>query len=174
MSKQYENRIAREIHDHTGSEIRTYRCGYSGNNAMPQPDMLVTMPATNLAIELKGPIQSDTIYIDGEDLEQLIACTNADTVAALVVKFQRRSPVTIRWYGSVVGREDWDDMEMLEKWEALVPEEFDAKVTDGGNLRLRKPDTDQWDSAKASEDDYVVICGDLGVPIDESTVIELS
>lgn len=173
MSKQYENDIAKAIFRNTGGEIRAYRCGYSGSNAMPQPDVLVTLPAQNVGMELKGPLKKDVIYVEQDDLEQLIECMNADTVVALVVKFQNRKPLVVRYYDAVVGREEWDDISDLEKWEALVPEAFDPKLTDEGNLRIRKPDTDEWPSARASEDDYMEICGELGIPTTKSTEIEL-
>lgn len=174
MSKQYENEIAKMIYRETGNEIRAYRCGYSGSNAMPQPDILVTIPGGAVGMELKGPIASDEIYIDGEDLEQLAECTNGDTIVALVVKFQRRKPLVVRFYDVVMGGDaEWDDMGVVEKFEAMVPECFDSTVTGGGNLRLRKPSTDEWPSARVSEDDHIEICAELGIPTNKAHIIEL-
>lgn len=179
MSSQYENEVAKWIHRRTNKAIRSYRCGYSGSNAMPQPDVLVTTPQGNYGLELKGPIASDRLYIDEEDLEQLVECANWQTKVYLVVKFQRRKPLVIRWYDDVVG-ENWKSMSLAEKFAAIAPDEFDPKATDSGNLRLVKPDTDSWPSASAmsvkgdepAERDAVSVLGTIGVPIKDIIVAE--
>jgi hypothetical protein len=60
-------------------------------------------------------------------------------------------------------------MSPVEKMAAVTPDAFDAHVTDGGNLALQKPDSDNWPSAKAGESDEVAILRDLGITNEKST-----
>lgn len=178
MSKQYENDIAKQIHRGTDGHIRAYRCGYSGSNAMPQPDVLVTTGTVNYAMEIKGPIQSGHCYVDEEDLEQLEDCENGYTAAVLVVKFQNREPMVVRYFGDltnaqsvVKGAKEYEDMSVAERMAALTPNAFDPSVTDSGTLSLTKPDTDDWPSARAGSDDVDAILSGVGVPTDESVEV---
>jgi Holliday junction resolvase len=167
MSKQYENDLAKAIHDATDSNVRAYRCGFSGNNAMPQPDVLITTPDMNHAIEVKGPIASQRLYVDEEDIEQLVECQNDTTYVALVVKFQRRQPVVIRYYESMTN-DGWNDLSAAEKLMKLTPEAFDAYVTTSGSLALNKPSTDDWPSARSGASDEDAVLSGLGVVTDKS------
>lgn len=163
MSKVYENEIANEIHRNTPTAIRSYRCGYSGSLAIPQPDLLVTAPDMLHAMELKGPIQLDRLYIDAEDIEQLVECENHQTAVYLVVKFQRRAPMVVRYYGDMTNAdEEWTDMTPTERLAVLVPDAFDPHVTDNDNLRIDKPTLDEWDSGYG-EDDYEQILHGVGI-----------
>lgn len=170
MSKQKENERAKEIHRRTGPEVRAYRCGYSGSNAMPQPDILVTTPTNNHAIELKHR-QGPTATIDSEDLDQLAECQNSYTIAYLVVKFPRYEPIVIRYYPNMLGQDDWNEKSTAEKFAALVPKGLDGRVTPGGNLGLTL-NRDQWTSTKAGRPDTDAILDALGVPHESSTTVE--
>lgn len=169
---QYENDIAVDIHRRTPSDFRVYTCGYSGSNAMPQPDILITTPTNNHAVELKKR-REDVVYIESDDLEQLAACQNSHTIAYLVVKWPHYEPLVIRyWPNMILADEDWNKKSVVEKFAAVAPPEFEAEVTEvGGNLKLVL-DRDQWTSAKAGRDDTAVILTALGVPFDESTMVE--
>jgi Holliday junction resolvase len=171
MSKDWENTVANEMHRSTDDWLRPYRCGYSGNSAIPQPDVLLTdaTDGTNYALELKGPIKSERLYIEAEDIQQLVDCTNATTVAYFVVKFQNRRPVVIRYAESVFGVEDFDEKSDAEKLAYICPAAFDPHVTDSGNLRLDKPSLDDWPSATASADAHLCIMSDLGI-VNENSV----
>lgn len=171
MSSQWENLKAKEIYRKTGPEIRTYRCGYSGSNAMPQPDVLLTTPTNNYAIEMKGPIATDYCSVEEDDIDQLVECTNSYTTAALVIKFQRREALVVRFFDKASGIDEYDDLSPAEKFAALIPQEFDPRVTDSGTLRVTKPDTDEWPSATAGSDDVDAILSGLGIPTDDSVVI---
>lgn len=178
MSSQWENKIAKEIHRTTPSRIRAYRCGYSGNNAMPQPDILVTEGHINHGAELKGPIQSDRLYIDEEDIEQLVACQTGYTAVYLVVKFSHREPCVVQYFeeltgtqSSVGGAADYNDMTPVEKFATLVPEAFDPSVTDSNALALSKPSTDDWPSAQAGSDDVDAIMSGMGVVTEKSVEV---
>ena len=172
MSKQYENDIAKWVYRKTSGGIRAYRCGYSGNNAMPQPDVLITEPTgTCHALEIKKSC-SDKVYIDGEDIKQLIACQGAATMAHLVVKFNNRKPMVTRFYEDVTG-EDWSDLTRTEKMCKVIPPCFNPRVTDGGSLALDKPTTDEYESARSSPPDWQVIADGLGLRTEQSTEIDV-
>lgn len=178
MSKQYENDIAKRIHEETHDGIRTYRCGYSGNNAMAQPDILITTPSINHAVELKGPIQSDRCYVEEEDLEQLVECSNGYTTAILSVKFQNREPMVVRYFGDLTnaqkhvdGAAEYEEMSVAEKFAALAPASMNPRVTDGGRLALDKPSLDDWPSARSGSDDEHAILSGIGVPTWQSVEV---
>lgn len=170
MSKQKENERAKEIHRRTGPEIRAYRCGYSGSNAMPQPDILVTTPTQNHAIELKHR-QGPRAVIDAADLEQLVECQNSYTIAYLVVKFPLYEPVVIRFYPNIMGEPEWNEKSTVEKFAALVPKGLDGRVTDGGNLGLTL-DKDGWPSSRSGRDDTDAILDAIGVPHEGASTVE--
>lgn len=172
MSKQWENEKAKEIHRQTGTDVRTYRCGYSGSNAMPQPDVLITTPTNNYAVEMKGPIAGEYCSVDEDDIEQIVECTNSYTTAALVIKFQNRETLVVRFFDKASGIEAYDDLTPAEKFAALIPNEFDPRVTDSGTLRVTKPDLDSgWPSAQAGSGDVDAILSGLGIPTGDSVVI---
>jgi Holliday junction resolvase len=180
MSKQWENDMAKEMYRNTPDYIRVYTCGYSGNNAMPQPDILVTGVDINHAAELKGPIQSDTVYIEEDDFEQLEGVRNGNTVVYLVIKFSHREPLVIRHfeklsgYQAVEGAEKYNEMSMAEQFAVLAPPCFDARVTDSGTLALDKPDTDDWPSAQAGADDHEAIISGMGISNEKSTEVSFT
>jgi len=164
MSKQYENDIALAIYRKTHDDVLTFRCGYSGNSAMPQPDVLITTPTNDHALELKkrkGP----TAYIKGEDLEQLAACQNGHTIVYLVVKFSHYEPVVIRYWPHMVGHRlaEWDERSVVEKFKGAAPSALNPRVTDGGRLALTL-DKNQWESTRKGRDDTDTILDELGVP----------
>lgn len=172
MSKQYENDRAKEIYRQTPPSVRTYRCGYSGSNAMPQPDVLITTYNGNKALELKGPIQSDRCYVDEDDLQQLVDCENANTEVYLVIKFPHYEPVVVKYYDHIVGEPEWNDKPVAEKFAAMFGKEFDARVTDSGSLSVRTPKDTDWTSTASGRDDTTTILDELGLPHEGSKHIE--
>lgn len=167
MSSQFENEVAKTVHRNTPSAVRAYRCGYSGSNAMPQPDVLVTTPTVNYGVELKGPLARDHIYVDEDDLQQLVDCANATTVVALGVKFQRREMMIVRHFEDISGKhphaDRYDEMSVAKQFAVLAPDAFDPSTTDSGSLRLEKPSTENWPSATAGTDDEVALLSGLGI-----------
>lgn len=173
MSSDYENDIAKGVHRATDTEIRCYRCGYSGNNAMPQPDIIITTPTINYVVELKGPIQSEQCYVESDDIEQLLDCQTSYSVAGLAVKFPHREPVVVRYFDKLTGMQhpnadDYNEMSQVEKFATLTPDAYNPRVTDAGTLALDKPSTDDWPSAQAGSDDVDAILSGLGVTTDKS------
>jgi Holliday junction resolvase len=176
VGHQYENDMAKEMYRRTGDEVRTYRCGYSGNNAMPQPDVLVTTTYDNYALELKTS-QSDRCYIEEDDIEQLIECQTAYTRVALVVKFPRREPLVVQYFKKLTDdqhpdADEYNALSAAEKFAVLIPDAFDPRVTDSGKLALTKPDTAVWPSASEGSDDPEAILSGLGVPTEKSVQVD--
>lgn len=172
--------MAKEIYRSTDDHVRAYRCGYSGNGALPQPDVLVTDTMQNHALELKGPIASERVYVEADDVDQLVECQTANTAVYLVVKFQRREPMVVRYFDqlsggqkSLDGADEYDALSAAEKLAVLVPDPFDPRVTDGGALALDKPETSSWPSASAGSDDVDAILSGIGIATDKSTEIDL-
>lgn len=174
MSSQYEHKIANGIYEETPQSVMAYRCGYSGNSKHAQPDVLVTTYSGNKGLELKGPIQSDNVYIDADDLHQLVACQNANTDVYLIVKFPRYEPVTIKYYGHMAGdrADEWNNMSVAERFAALAPAAFNARVTDSGSLAMSNPKDTDWPSTVSGKDDVTKILDDLGLPHDGAVHVE--
>lgn len=176
MSSQFENDLAKRIHRQSRDEIRAYRCGYSGSNAMPQPDVLVTTETVNYAVELKGPIASERHYVEEDDLQQLVECGNGHTIPVLAVRFQNRELMVVRYFESIGGSSEladgWDDLSVTAQFARLAPDSFDPNVTDSGSLSLTKASTDDWPSATAGSDDVDALLSGMGVPTEDSTVVD--
>lgn len=180
MSSQWEHTISNGIEEETGDEYKSYRCGYSGNSKHPQPDVHVAGPMQNYDMELKGPIKRDVCYVEEDDIDQLVECQNAQTAVYLVIKFQRREPLVVRYWEdlttdqtSVAGLpDDYEDLSKAEKFAAVIPGAFDPRVTDSGTLALSKPSTDDWPSAKAGSDDVDAIISGVGIVTESSVEVD--
>jgi Holliday junction resolvase len=170
MSKDYEHQIANGIHDATDDSVRAYRIGFSGSSNKPNPDVLVTTPRDNHALEVKRTSQ-DTFYVEADDIQQLANCENSYTLPWLVVKFTHREPVTIRYFSEAAGVGDWEQLSVAERVSKVTPETFDSSVTDGGNLRLNRPSTDEWASSRGGVTDEVAVLRDIGIKNEESRIV---
>lgn len=153
---QYENDLSADIHENTPPTVRTYRCGYSGNGRIPQPDVLISTNTINLALEIKTSSQ-DRFYIDSEDLEQLHACVNEKTHAVLVMKFSYREPVTVKlpWTAET------DVAELAGEAADAFPEQFEPNATRTGNLSLTKPASRDWASSRSGRSDHDAVIASL-------------
>jgi Holliday junction resolvase len=178
MSHQYEHQQANEMYRATANDVKCYPCGYSGSNAIPQPDILLTHGTENYAIEAKGPIQSDQCRIEQDDIEQLLDCRGPFTEVVLVVKFSRREPLVVRFFEKLRGGQrdvfdgDYDTLTPAKKFAALTPTAFNPHVTDSGALVLDKPSTDRWPSATSGVEDHHAILSGLGVASEKSVSVE--
>jgi len=170
MSKGYEHTIANGIHDATDDTVRAYRVGFSGSSNKPNPDVLVTTPRDNHAIEVKRT-SKDRFYVESDDIEQLAACENSYTLPWLVVKFTHREPVTIRYFSEATGVDGWTQMSPAERVSKVTPDAFDSSVTDGGNLRLNRPTTDEWASSQSGVTDEVAVLRDIGITNESSRIV---
>lgn len=131
---QKENEIAREIYESSGGTIIPVRAGYSGNAAVPLPDLLIPVAGSLRAVELKTSSQ-DRFSIKPEDVEQVVDwsmnMTEVPTYPYLAVKFNN--------YEVFTGRiaMPWNIQESFEVWAEKTP--LRASVTDSGNLSVHNP-----------------------------------
>lgn len=131
---QKENEIAREIYEQTGGTVIPVRAGYSGNAAVPLPDLLIPVAGSLRAVELKTSSQK-RFSINPEDVEQVIDwsmnMTEVPTFPYLSVKFTN--------YELYTGRLTfpWSIEDSFEAWADDCP--FRANVTDSGNLSIHHP-----------------------------------
>lgn len=158
---KYEHDIANQIHETTDGSIRTYRAGYSGNSKYAQPDVLLTTPERNYALELKRTSQDKGFRIPEEDIRQMYDCMNTYTSSVLAVKFSHRELCVVYWDHA----SEFDLM--AEDTVRLVPNTFNPRVGDkSGALILDKPSLDgpnKWPSAQSGRDDADVILSTIGV-----------
>lgn len=131
---QKEHEIAQEIFDVTNGSIIPVRAGYSGNSAVPLPDLLVPVAGSLRAIELKTSSQ-DRFSVTPADVEQVIEwsmdMTEVPTYPYLSVKFSNYEVYTARLAFP------WDVQRSFEAWAEDTP--FTANVTDAGNLSIHNP-----------------------------------
>jgi Holliday junction resolvase - archaeal type len=131
---QKENELAKEIFRITGGSIIPVRAGYSGNSAVPLPDLLVPVAGSLRAIELKTSNQG-RFSVKPEDVEQVVEwsmdMTEIATYPYLSVKFSNYEVWTSRLAFP------WDIERSLEAWAEDTP--LKANLTDSGNLSLHNP-----------------------------------
>jgi Holliday junction resolvase len=134
-----------------------YTCGYSGSNAFPQPDILLTTTGANYAIELKKRAvdTGERVYEDKADLEQLLACANDVTAAVLWYKFTNRRPALIQVWQNGGGTVSMDP-----------PDAFEGHLTEK-SIRFTKPDLDSYPSAHGTKDHFAAL-EELGLEHDEN------
>lgn len=131
---QKEHEIAKEIYRVTDGAIIPVRAGYSGNSAVPLPDLLIPVEGSLRAIEVKTSSQ-ERFSVSPEDVEQVVNwsmnMTQIPTFPYLSVKFNNYEIYT----GRLV--EPWDIQRSFELWVEQTP--LVANVTDGGNLSIHNP-----------------------------------
>jgi len=131
---QKEHEIAKEIYRGTGGSVIPVRAGYSGNSAVPLPDLLVPVAGSLRAIELKTSSQ-DRITVKPSDTEQIIEwsmdMTEVPTFPYLSVKFNNYELYTGRLHSP------WDISASFEAWAEDCP--FKVNYTQDGNLSIHNP-----------------------------------
>lgn len=160
----YDNQISNQLQEATDEAVQVSSMRGSGNTKHPQPDVLVRRSHHDVALELKrsGVATGEYIYIDEEDLLQLAACRNEITHAHLGLKFTHRELVVV-W----VPQHANDDEKVVQSVADAFPDPFEAHVTDGGNLRLTKPQTGAWPSSQAGKGDVEAIADALSLKLEE-------
>lgn len=159
---RYENKLANHVHEDTTDEVRVYPIGYSGNHAMPAPDILFTTGEKILGVEVKRSTISTGDYsyiLHSDDFEQMCALENENTDVGFAVKFTRRELYVL----PDVSVPD-DPSEYADRLAEEVYDCFEPHVTDSGNLRLTKPETDEWPSATRGMDDSIVMANYFDLP----------
>ena len=159
--KRYENDVARELTRDTDDDCVAWPAGYSGNIAVPAPDIVGLTDKCGFALELKK--YSDDISIPHSDLAQLLAVQKQYLDVGLLVKFSHREPVLIEPEPrSLDAFTVEDDIGVIERFMRGADSAFDPHRVDGpsgedGALRLSKPSTDDWSSATSGEDAVGVV-----------------
>lgn len=131
-----EHELAKEIFDATGGSVIPLRAGWSGNSAVPCPDLLVPMNGSLRAIEVKTSQQKRYI-VESEEVEEVCTwamdMTEVPTFPYLSMKFVQGN------YEIYTGRllEPWDIEKSLELWGEASP--YDTNVTRTGNLSIGHP-----------------------------------
>lgn len=153
MSRQsrglrYEHELAKQIFDLSDGKIIPARCGFSGNQSLPMPDLLMPFGGALIATEVKSTSDDTSLIVDRDAIEDIqywtLRMSEVPVYPYLGIKFTGRSSRLI--YFTRLKRISNLDR-CFEREVEKCP--FDAKVTRSGNLSFRKPDTDQWPSTRA-------------------------
>lgn len=150
-----EHDLARGIYDTTGGSVIPLRAGWSGNQAVPAPDLLIPYKGSLRALEIKTSGQKRMV-VKREDLEDVIDwamnMNEIYTFPYLSIKFTYYEIQTMRL------EKPWDLDASLEILADKSP--FDTNLTRGGNISFGHPthyDCDVPGSNKSPGDDVAVL-----------------
>jgi Holliday junction resolvase len=153
-----EHELAQSIYDNSGGSIIPLRAGWSGNSAVPAPDLLIPYRGTLRALEIKTTNQK-RLVVDKEDLEDVVKwamdMTEVSVFPYLTVKFSYYEAQTMRI------ERPWDIDASLDAMVDSAP--FEARRTRGGNISFGSPKNYECDviGANASPGDGVAVIRDL-------------
>jgi len=153
-----EHELAQEIYETTGGSVIPLRAGWSGNSAVPAPDLLIPYKGTLRALEIKTTNQK-RLVVSQEDLQDVVDwamdMTEVSTFPYLTVKFSYYEAQTMRI------PKPWDLDASLDMMVSSSP--FEARRTRGGNISFGNPgDYDcSVQGANASPGDGIAILRDL-------------
>lgn len=182
--RRYEHQLTNGIDEITPEEVWTSTVGYSGNSSGGGSDITITVDPKLLTrgetrqfcIEAKkrqGEAGKRTICFDGsksgdtgvDEIEDLIDSTPPWGQSACVITFDRRRPLIVepRKLLSDAGVEPYaSEMTPYSRYDDT--EVFAPRVTDSDSISLVKPETDDWPSATASDEDAIVVAETLDLP----------
>lgn len=160
MSRQsrglkYEHELASDIYEASGGRIFPLRSGWSGNQGIPSPDLLIPFSGSLRALELKT-FSSKRHTVEPEDIKSVAAWVKnqkeVETHAYLGVKPTH--------YAMYVGRLNHvSNLKLsLRDWASRCP--MDTNITKSGNLTIGHPThyDHEWKSERASDgSEYEVI-----------------
>jgi len=153
-----EHSLAKEIYELTGGGVIPLRAGWSGNSAVPAPDLLVPYKGSLRSIELKTSGQ-DRLIVTEEDVEDVVRwsmdMTEIHTFPYLSIKFPYYEVQTFRL------EQPWD---IEQSFKSLVDRvQFDSNYTRGGNISFGNPTEYDADivSASQSPGDAAAVLRDL-------------
>lgn len=163
MSKQkggydFEHTIANGVYDFTGGALSPIRAGYSGNQKIPLPDVVIDDGDKIHAFELKKTSKDRlSVTYDTEsrgepnpsdDLSELFTFAEQypRTVCPYVgVRFSHRQLTLAKFWMQAP-----DDRSLLRSGVQTCP--TSVKLTRADNLSFHKPETDEWVTATAGDD----------------------
>lgn len=163
MSRQkaglrFDHDVAREIYNATDGSVMPLRAGWSGNQSIPSPDLLVPLDGSLRALELKTSSQ-DRLVVSQDDVEQILTWSmDMNEVPAypyIVIKFTYYEPVTMRLPAP------WD----VEKSFEYIAENtaLESRTTRSGNISFGHPSEYDSDvpSAASGENSGTAVLRDL-------------
>lgn len=152
--KLYETQLCSDVHEESGGELIPEPIGYSGNHALPAPDIRIDDGGKVHAIELKRTGNDrQTIFYgpdEGEkdDLHQLLMYAKKYprvVVPYVGVRFNHRQLVMFKLWGGAP-----NDLATVRSATNLAPVE--VRLTRANNLSVPKPDVDDWPSSSKGND----------------------
>jgi hypothetical protein len=157
--------LCNQINANTTQEITAYPCGYSGNHVGPSPDVLITTPDGNHAIELKTT-KKDKFTIASTDIDQLIDCQNCVTSTWFGVDYNNRELLFV-----YLPNEHQSAQALRERLVTNTPDCFNPRNGRTGTYITDKPSCDDWASKQAGMADWRVVCTliSVGEYIDNGT-----
>jgi len=160
--REYEHTIANVITHVTDKRVVATTIGYSGNDKYSFADILVCTPDDTFFIEVKKvscESEKRTTVFDGsssgdsglDELTNLIEYTPEWAHSYVFIKFTHRK-LYIFHADRLLNADNC----------------FESRLTSGGNISMRKPSLDVWESASASSDvDEIVAFLGLGDYVSE-------
>lgn len=152
---QYEHDLAKEVFELSEGKVIPLRSGWSGNQSLPSPDLLIPFGGALIAIEIKTTKNNSIIFqhpSNDEDysLNDLrywtLRMSEVPVYPYVGVKFTGNSSRLL--YVSRLQRMS----NMTKCFENQVERcPFDAKITRTGNLSFRRPDLEEWPSTRGGE-----------------------
>jgi len=172
--RRLEHELATSMNQ-VAPDIRAFTMGYSGNSSIEgAADVIVLKPndqftkvASAYFIEVKsyGGDRGKrlTLQASGDDsftdqLNDLVDNTPSYGQAILAVKLARCELVLFMPQAFL---EEAQDRAAGKDVESNHP--FAPRTTDTGNVSIRKPETDEWPTARSGRSNVEVICESLGV-----------
>lgn len=153
-----EHTLAQAVYETTGGSVIPLRAGWSGNSAVPAPDLLIPYRGSLRSIELKTSDQK-RLVVSQEDVKDVVKwamdMTEVPTYPYISIKFSRWEVQTFRIY------KPWD----IETSFEYIAEscDFDSRVTRTGNISFGHPTHYECavESARSSPGDAVALLRDL-------------
>lgn len=153
-----EHELAQSIYETSGGSVIPLRAGWSGNSAVPAPDLLIPYRGSLRALEIKTTSQK-RLVVSQDDLTDVVKwamdMTEVPTYPYLTVKFSYYEAQTMRI------QRPWDLDASLDIMASSS--KFEARRTRGGNISFGSPSDYESDviGANASPGDGVAVLRDL-------------
>lgn len=158
--RRYEHGARASINEETPESVHCWTAGYSGNGALPSPDLVVVRNGRDVGLELKKTSR-DRFTIEREEIGQLGELSSDAMHVGLVVKFSNRQPIVTRVPSFVT------PTTAAEETAYAAPDGVSMSATDRGNLIVEKPTLDSWASAQSGESVGRLIAAEFNLDGDE-------
>lgn len=152
---QYEHDLANDVFELSDGKIIPLRSGWSGNQSLPSPDLLIPFGGVLVALEVKTT-KTNSIILQHPDNDEdydlkdirywTLRMSEVPVVPAVGIKFTGSSSRLL--YVARLHRMSNMDACFEDQVEQCP---FDAKITRTGNLSFQKPGLDQWSSTRGGD-----------------------